>query len=74
MRPACTLRRLAAQRLLDPSAEAVARLELALVNAMKSGAWVEAKRFLALRRELSERIGDSEEELATLAKIAQGLE
>ena len=48
------------------------RLERARVNALKADDWVRAKRLLDLRRELSPRLRDSQEDLATLASLAEG--
>jgi hypothetical protein len=64
---------IAKARLLDPSAAAVERLELALVSALKADDWIRAKRVLELRRELSQ-LRDSPEVLATLARLADDIE
>ena len=72
--PDSALRRLATQRLLDPSPIAVERLEHALAGAMKAAEWVRAKRLLALRRELSAQVRDAPKELATLVRAAEIIE
>src|SRR5947209_20512279 len=68
------LRALARARLLDPSPEAVQRLECALGDALDAADWESAKRLLAFRRELSSRVRDSQEDVANPEGIAEDIE
>jgi len=68
------MRALARARLLDPSPEAVQRLEGAFRDALYAAEWDRAKRLLAFRRELSPHVRDSQEDVADLAGIVEGIE
>ncbi len=68
------MRALARARLLDPSPEAVQRLERALGDALYAAEWERAKRLLAFRCELSPHVRDSQEDVANLAGIAEDIE
>ena len=74
IRRAGMIRRLATERLLDPSPEAVERLEYSIADACNRLEVMEAKRLMGYRRRVARKIDDSPERTAVLDKLEKTID